>query len=532
MNKVLFVIEAPGKIAALRLVLDRIGYSGAVIYATKGRLYDLPNASLGLNLDSLESVTMVPLNPDVIAKLKEKIERADSIFVMTDNDHEGDLIASHVQKLVPYYKEASRIVASSITEAAVRKATENPIPFRPEKAKGSLSRRIFDRICGFHFSKNIDAGRISIGRVLSPVLDSIARGNSKTEAVIEKNLKIKDGYLTIKVSIENCDQNKFESLKRVVEGIHITDFKLGKTSQKPLRHSPFTGPEAMVAISKKTGGSIKSVSESLQKLYEKGLISYHRTDSKALSAESVKSIAQVCSQSGELSFDTAKAVCMEDRAGEHAHEGIHVTRHSASINADYDDLSLEDKVYRLIYRNNVSLGKELVLYESEVAVEHEAIALLRSEGCRVEVGFGCIKDALYRNTLPPSDFPGLCPELSLGWSRLPSSSDRVAAVMLELGIGRPSTFAYHCDKISSDYLTSSGEISFRGHQSLQRAIEVAPLVMSPERAIEVERILLSGDSVEQAIYDSFNEIGIREEFMFGKMKDGSRDIIKNISLEF
>lgn len=531
MSRDLFVIEAPGKISTLRNALDKIGFSGAMLFATKGRLYDLPKGKLGVDLSSLESV-LEEIRPDVVNKLRQKIEAAERVFVLTDNDHEGDLIASHVHKLIPYYKESHRVITNSLSPSSLALAINNPVEFRNDRAVGSLNRRLFDRICGYHFSQVIGAGRISIGRVLSPVLKAISSAQVKPKAVIEKNYKVKDGFLTIKVEVDACTKEKFNSVKAVVDAISVTDLKLGATSSKELKATPFTGPEALVTLSKKTGGSIKDISESLQSLYERGLISYHRTESKSLSKDAVRRIALICSEAGEHSFDASKVQTDAYRHDEHAHEGIHVTGSSFSINAEYDDLTLEDKVYRLIFKNNASLGKNIVSYESDVTMDHPAIQLLKNDGCQVDLRFGCIKDATYRTTFPLTDFPGLCPELNQGWSRLPSAADRVAEIMLELGLGRPSTFAYHCDKISRDYLNAEGELSFRGYESVQRAITVAPLVLSPERAIEVERILLNSKSVESAIYDSFYEIGIKEEFMFGKMKAGDKDVMNNISLSF
>lgn len=528
MNSVLFIIEAPGKMPILKKILDELSVGNTDVIATMGRLYDFPKEKLGLDLENLSSSKVIPLRPKVVESLKANIQRSDVVYVMTDNDHEGDLIAEHVRGLIPRGKESHRIITGSLTTDSVKHAILNPISFRDRNAQGSLARRIFDRICGYHFSKKGIQGNIGIGRVLSPVLAHIAKNPVESNSLVTKTIRVGKDFLSLEVRIPVSSGLNVNSIKRTLDDLAGIDIDCGPMREQKVFPSLLTGNETTHLISKFTDSSIKSVSESMQKLYEKGLISYHRSDSRNITSSGLSSISRVCFESGGKILDTVDARHLVDDHIKQAHEALHITGVSQSINGDFQSLLLEDKVYRLIYRLSESLGTSLIQRECPVVISHPVIDMLKKQGCLIGARFGSVVEAGYNNRSPLSEFPGLCPEISQGVVCHFDPSRSVAETLLRVGLGKQSTFAYHSTKIASDYLDSRAAITFRGFESIQRAIEVSPLILNPERSIEAERILLSSGDIDKSVYDSFYEIGIKDEFMFGKMSKADKSNNKNL----
>lgn len=521
----LFVIEAPGKIGCLRGILDRLNLSHARIYATKGRIYDLPSKKMGVDLDNLESIQLIPLNNKVIDGLKLISSKSSHVYVMTDNDNEGELIASHVFKIVGKKVPVSRLIINSMTKEAVSDALLNPVECRNEMAKGAINRRIFDRICGYHYG----VGGIGIGRILSPVLRFISTQKKPAMSEILMTQPKENGFMTLRIKVpKNTDVYK---IQQTIGDNQSYDFILSNEKTVNLEKKCLTGNEALLDISRKLDASITDVSKEMQSLYESGKISYHRTDSPVLSKEAISEINRVCSRAGSVSFDTKKAEALCGPSSKYAHDGLHVTGYCQSLESEYKDLDLKGKVYRYIYRLSESYGRDLVLNKSDVILSGQIFDLLRDNSCTIEAVFGYIGEVGSRRKYPINDFPGLCPELSRGWACSYSSSRTVAESLLEMGLGRQSTFAYHSEKISKEYLTSDGEVSFRGLESMRLANMIAPLILSPERSLEAERILLTGKDTEDSIYNSFNEVGIKESYMFGKMNKGKLSVSKNLDLD-
>lgn len=530
MNSVLVIIEAPGKIGVLKKILDSLRVGNVDVVATRGRLYDFPEEELGLDLNNLRSSKVIPLRPKIIESLKISIQRSDVVYVMTDNDHEGDLIAEHVRELIPRGKPSHRIITGSLTIDSVKHAMLNPLPFRDGNAKGSLARRIFDRICGYHFSKKGIQGNIGIGRVLSPVLAYIANNPVESNSLITRTIRVGKDFLNVEVKIPVASGLNLDSIKRTIDGLSGINIDYGPMREQKILPSLLTGNETMHLISRFTDSSIQSVSESMQKLYEKGLISYHRSDSRNITSSGLSSISRVCFESGGKIIDTVNAKYLVDDQIKQAHEALHITGVSQSIHGDFKSLLLEDKVYRLIYRLSESLGCLLTQRECPVVIEHPVIDMLKEQGCLIGARFGSVVEDGYNRRSPLSDFPGLCPEISQGVVCRFDPSRSVAETLLKVGLGKQSTFAYHSTKIAGDYLDARAALTFRGFESIQRAIEVSPLILSPERSVEAERILLSSGDIDKSVYDSFYEIGIKEEFMFGKMS--KTDKANNKHLDF
>lgn len=518
MLKNLFVIEAPGKAKHVKALLEALGVHDFEVVATKGRLYDLPADRLGVSIADRLDFDLIPLNPSLIEFISKKMLKAESIFLMTDADHEGELIASDLKGMVPYYKQCFRLEISSLTSEAIAKALSNPRDVSDEMVRGARARRVFDRICGFYLSSwsdKLSANNGTIGRVLSPVLNDIAANKKTVSMEVNRNFQHDGKFYTVSVS-GNSDDLTIKSINQLLDGVVPSSFASTEGDLSWIKPSLMTGPEAIVQIAEHTGSQITEVSDSMQRLYERGLISYHRTDCREISGESLQKIHRLAFEAGE-SFQTPDdRLVREPRS---AHEGLHVTGMCPSLGNEYSSLSLDEKVYRLIYRSSISLGKSLVLDRSGATTNDPNIAHLKTyRGVSVTVESATVTERGYRKTHPYSRLAGLCPEISQGWSCPASPSMVVAKSLLSLGVGRPSTFAYHSKKISELYLDLQGRPNFRAFASLNKCQQTAPMMTSPERIVEVDRILLSGITLEDAVFQSFEEVGLSKDKIFGNVK--------------
>ncbi|MDU8351268.1 DNA topoisomerase [Pseudomonas syringae pv. actinidiae] len=518
MLKNLFLIEAPGKTKHVKGLLEGLGVHDFEVVATKGRLYDLPSDRLGIKIEDVIDFEMIPCNPGLIEFISKKISAAESIYLMTDADHEGELIASDLKSLVPYYKECFRLEISSLTSESIAKALSSPRDISDDMVRGARARRIFDRICGFHLSSwsdSISVNNGTIGRVLSPVLNDIAMGKKSTSMEVVRNYSHAGKFYSVVVSGNSKDLT-VKSVNHLLDSVVPSSFSAAESDLTWIRPSLMTGPEAIVEIAQCTGSPITEVSDSMQRLYERGLISYHRTDCREISSESLQNIHRLAFEAGE-SFESSDDRLMQEPQG--AHEGIHITSLCPSLGAEYSSLSLDEKVYRMIYRSSVSLGKNLILDKSAASTNDPNVALLSGySGVSVVVNSATVSERGYRKVHPYSSLAGLCPEISQGRSCPPSTEMVVAKCLLSLDVGRPSTFAYHCKKISELYLDLQGRPNFRAFASLNRCQQVAPMMTSPERVVEVNRILLSGRVLEDAVFQSFEEVGLSKEQIFGSVK--------------
>jgi DNA topoisomerase IA len=514
MSKRLCVIEAPGKVSTIEKHLSQLGFH-AKVFATGGRLYDLPEQEMGFSLDKLSEITLVPLKPSLIAKLEKLIDSHDEVYLMTDDDFEGELIAFHVQALCDK-KPTVRLLCQSLTLSGVKQALANPTVVNPLKSQGAMNRRVFDRICGFYLSSWTSKNSYengTVGRILSPLLNFIRTSKSRPNSITEIALQSADGPVTLRIEKSPHANLDEKSIRIISQNLYDASMTVKSEALSRPLIEPLSGQEALVFFAERTNCSIRQAADSLQSLYEQGKISYARTETKVLSAAAVNTITGVaiaCGDSvGQYKENSAQKIT--------THDGLHVTDRIAALDGDYDRMHLEDKIWTLLYRNNLSCLKDLVLTERTYEVSSPVIDdLKRIEGVTITAFSRSVTERGFRRSYHFDPQAGLCPELARGWFCSPSVDRFVAKILCDLGLGRPSTIPYHSYKISDQYLNRVGELNFLGHSSINKAIESVPLIMSIERIHEVDRILLAGKDIDKSVYESFKEVGITKDYLAKK----------------
>jgi len=203
----LFIVESPTKAKTIAKYLGK----DWIVKATLGHIKDLPPDSLGVDEETLKpTFTWVRGKKKIIDEIKRVAQRADSIFIGTDPDREGEAIAYFVYKeLEKLKKPAKRAVFYEITKESIRQAVENPTEINQNLVKAQFARRILDRLIGYklspHLWKAFKKNTLSIGRVQSPAL----------RLIVEREREIfnfrKKEYYYIKVIFEK-DGIEFSAL--------------------------------------------------------------------------------------------------------------------------------------------------------------------------------------------------------------------------------------------------------------------------------------------------------------------------------
>jgi len=307
----LVIVESPTKSKTLRGFLGK-NYQ---IAATMGHIRDLPKGELGVDVENnFKPKYVVPLKARKnVNILKKALEKTETVILATDEDREGEAIAWHLTKALglgkhqtPNTKPYQRIVFHEITKQAIKEAVKKPREIDMNLVDAQQARRVLDRIVGYKLSpflwkkvvKGLSAGRVQSVTVRLVVEREKEIKNFKAqeywsiEALLQsretdakqefKALLIKkDGKTIPKLGIKNKKE-----AKEIVKDLDKTEYKISNVEKKEVKRNPlppFTTSTLQQESWKKLRFPAKMTMSLAQQLYERGHITYHRTDSLNLS---------------------------------------------------------------------------------------------------------------------------------------------------------------------------------------------------------------------------------------------------------
>lgn len=476
--KNLIIVESPAK---ARTITNFLGKEYKVI-ASKGHIRDLPKSTFGITLDD-ETGDLIPkysIPRDVnatVKELKKLAKEAETVFIATDEDREGEAIGYHIAKAIGKEPtELPRIVFHEITKTAIQHALETPRKVDMDSVDAQQTRRLLDRIVGYKLSpllaSKIQKG-LSAGRVQSSTLKIVVDREREIkafkpeeywtiDALFEKNIDASiydyNGLKIDKLTI-NTEADATE-ITTVAKGESFIVASIEKTKRKTKTPPPFMTSTLQQAASTQLGFSPKKTMMVAQKLYEgvktdkgnMGVITYMRTDSMNLAKESVESAREhIKSNYGDKYLPKkAKSYVTKSKGAQEAHEAIRPTmvEFDAKMAADY--LSVDElKLYRLIY------NRFLACQMTEAELESQSI-LFKGDKCTFKAsGRKLLFDGFYKVT-GHGDKDKLLPELTKGqavsmddikqeqhFTEPPARYNEASLIkkLESLGIGRPSTYA-------------------------------------------------------------------------------------------
>jgi DNA topoisomerase-1 len=465
--KSLIIVESPTKANTIKKFLG----ADTSVLSSYGHIRDLPKSTLGVDVEKdFEVKYVIPTKARKnVNLLKKEVETADIVYVATDPDREGEAIAWHLIEVLKLDKDKyKRISFHEITKPAIEEALKNPTELNLDLADAQQARRVLDRIVGYKLSpflwKKVMRG-LSAGRVQSVAVRLIVdRENEiknfkpdeywsitallakESKKQFEAILTKKDGKAISKMGIKNKEQG--EDIKKELEKDNYSIASIEKKEVKRSPLPPFTTSSLQQEGSKKLRYPAKMTMSIAQALYEKGLITYHRTDSLNLSEQAIQSAQNFISNKFGNNYHQLRKFKAKGRAQE-AHEAIRPT----NIEKEPEGLKMEDKykkLYKLIWSRFVASQMTEAIFDSiKIEVKTDNNYTLQSNGSTLKFD-GFLK--VYTMKFEEKTLPQLTEEEKVDLVEIkpeqhftqPPARYTEASLIKELEeneIGRPSTYA-------------------------------------------------------------------------------------------
>lgn len=364
---VLVIVESPSKAKTIRKYLGQ-GYD---VQASVGHIRDLPEKELGIDLETfLAKYVTIPGKKKVIDDLKVRAASASDVILATDLDREGEAISWHLATALKL-EDPKRMVYQEITPDALRAAIQNVRQIDMAKVNAQQARRLIDRIVGWLVSQrisNLRGQRLSAGRVQSVAVRLIVERCARVRAFVpinhfgaELSFAGPSGLWKAKWQTKPILERKQlgdywfdEHFARQVADIE--QLRVLSCTDKTRNESP-PAPLITATLLQRASKELKLKSAATmaaaQKLFEKGLITYHRTDSPNLSSAAFTAIAQYC-LTNTLPVVTEQRVWNSKVMAQEAHEAIRPSNISMTTAGDDE---AQKAVYQLIWR--YAVGSQL-----------------------------------------------------------------------------------------------------------------------------------------------------------------------------
>jgi DNA topoisomerase-1 len=464
MSKNLVIVESPAKAKTIEKFLgDKFK-----VVSSYGHISDLPAKELGVDVAGDFSPNYI-VNDDkkkVVRELRTLAKKAETIWLASDEDREGEAIAWHLaQQLDLNQKSTKRIVFHEITKDAIQNAIQHPRSINQHLVDAQQARRVLDRLVGYELSPILwrkVKGGLSAGRVQSVSVRIIVEREREIEAFTPKaSYKIQAVFLTgsgkaIKASSAATYETAEEANAFLAQNIGAV-FAVSNLEKKPASKSPtapFTTSTLQQEASRKLGFSVSRTMSNAQRLYEAGHITYMRTDSVNLSKQALNEAREVINNSYGPEYAQTRVFKTKNKGAQEAHEAIRPTKLARMrVEAAPD----EQRLYELIWKRTVaSQMSDAKLERTVIQIstdKHDKKFTARGEVVTFE---GFLKVYFEGKDEEEDAQEGLLPKVIQGeqldaktitaterFTRPPARYTEASLVkrLEELGIGRPSTYA-------------------------------------------------------------------------------------------
>lgn len=401
-KKTLLVVESPSK---ARTISKYVG-SDYVVKASIGHVRDLPKSNknaIDIEGGFIPRYEISKGKEKVVAEIAGLIKKIDRVVLATDLDREGEAIAWHVLEAVKQVenidlskKTIERIVFNEITKEAIETALAHPRSIDEGLKRAQEARRVLDRLFGYGLSgliwKKVRYG-LSAGRVQSPALRIVMEREREIRAflpekywVVTAGVSKKSDQAQTLTLICSKEFKEEEKMKEVLSVAKKSSWKVSEVKEKETRRfprPPFKTSTLQQAASSRYGFTPARTMSIAQKLYEKGLITYMRTDSLNISSLAQKSVISLIEKKYGKKFAQATVFSSKSKTAQEAHEAIRPT------NIGKDDLGQtgeEKRLYQLIWQRTVSsqmAPARLLKTKIVVSVENKAVPNFYINGSRL-----------------------------------------------------------------------------------------------------------------------------------------------------
>ena len=478
----LVIVESPSKAKTIAKYLG----PDYMVKASMGHLRDLPKSTMGVDLKGSFEPEYIPVpgKEDIINDLRQAAKKADTVYLATDPDREGEAISWHLKEMLELPDEkAHRVTFNEITQKVVKESIRHPRDIDYGLVDAQQARRILDRIVGYQLSpllwKKVRRG-LSAGRVQSVATRLVVDRENEIRAFIPKeywSLEVtlnrigKPGSFTAhyhgedkKRELEN--EAQVDDIIRDIDGKEFTVTNVKRSEKKRSAAPPFTTSTLQQEASRKLNMTPKRTMAIAQQLYEgvdvagegtSGLITYMRTDSLRISDEAMAAAADFIKSRYGKDYYYGKFHVFKTKSGaQDAHEAIRPThveldpeRVRSSLTAD------QYRLYKLIWSRFLASQMANAVYDT-VSIDSECSGhIFRSSHQSMKFsGFIAVYEEGRDDEGESMGSP--LPDLQEGDKALPSNIKKeqhftqpparyteatLVKAMEEKGVGRPSTYA-------------------------------------------------------------------------------------------
>ena len=469
MQKNLVIVESPAKAKTIEKFLG----SDFKVMSSYGHIRDLKKKELSIDDKTLEPEYEIPAEKaKLVADLKSKAEKAEKVWLASDEDREGEAISWHLCEVLGLDEDkTNRIVFHEITKPAILEAIEHPRRLDMNLVNAQQARRVLDRLVGFKLSPVLwrkVKPALSAGRVQSVAVRLIVERereiqNFKSETFYSVNgifaITNPDGSAT---EVKAVLGSRFKTRQEVIaflEKCKNATFTVESISKKPLKRTPappFTTSTLQQEAARKLGFTVSQTMMLAQHLYENGRITYMRTDSVNLSTLCLGASKEEVIKLYGPEYSKTRQYHTSSKGAQEAHEAIRPTYMDQT---DVEGTAQEKRLYDLIWKRTAA--SQMADEEIEKTTVNITISgtdeLFVAQGEVVKFD-GFIK--VYRESVDEEEmqdeFSHILPPLNegqqltrreiLATERFTQGPQRYTEASLvhkleELGIGRPSTYA-------------------------------------------------------------------------------------------
>lgn len=415
---------------------------------------------------------VLPGKEKVVAELRALAEQAETVYLATDLDREGEAIAWHLRELIGGAESRfKRVVFNEITKSAIQEAFSHPGELNLERVNAQQTRRFLDRIVGYMVSpllwKKIARG-LSAGRVQSVAVRLIVEKEREIKAFIpeeywdvhadtrtatKSDLQLEVTGHQGKVFAPKNEQTAMHAVAELQKAAYVVKSRDDKpTSSKP--SAPFITSTLQQAASTRLGFGVKKTMMMAQRLYEAGYITYMRTDSTNLSHEAVDAVRAFIGQEFGAKYLPKEPLVYGSKANaQEAHEAIRPSSVDTPSTALKDMEADAVRLYDLIWRQFVACQMTPAQYDTSTITVAAGDYELKAKGRILRFpGWTKVLSPAGRKNNEDIELPSVQPGESLSLIKLdpkqhftkPPARYTEAALVKELekrGIGRPSTYA-------------------------------------------------------------------------------------------
>ena len=566
MSKNLVIVESPAKAKTIEKFLGADYH----VLSSQGHIRDiepLGKNSMGIDFENNYAPHYVidEHKTHLIEQLEREAKKADTVWLASDEDREGEAIAWHLKEVLNLdSKDTKRIVFHEITQNAIKEAILHPRDIDYNLVNAQQARRVLDRIVGFELSpilwKKVTTG-LSAGRVQSVAVRLIVEKEREIESFrASSSYRIFADFIGTNpgdASVLRCELNhRFAHKKDAIEFLESlpkAQFIVRDVQRKPTKHMPappFTTSSLQQEAARKLKFAVSKTMRLAQSLYESGKITYMRTDSVNLSTLALATSKEVIAEQYGKEYVHTRQFHTKSKGAQEAHEAIRPTYMnvmSAGSNRD------EQRLYELIWKRTIA--SQMAEAESEKTTIE--VSVHGSKYAFVAVGEVITFDGFTRVYVQSSDeeaeerriLPAMSQRERLRlqnaeavqtYAKPPFRYNEATLVkrMEELGIGRPSTYATIIETIQHVKYVERGSITGQKRETAILTLkngEVTEHTKSEMYGAETQRLLPTdlGRITNDFLVAHFPTIlsydfTAHEEEQFDRIAVGKADWVKTV----